>query len=459
MTAWIWKASVDSGRTAKDLLVRADRENLRASPAAAGRLLGTVLRGTRLVRLSDRGRWVKVRYDGWIWQPSLADASTDRSEASRAGPGGGEEAMLGTPASAAPEEGGEASLPGADRTVSVAEENLRAEPAGRRLGVLRRGADLATLGTRGSWVRVAVRGSFWAASANGAGSTRTVGPPSENLRQAPASEIVGVLARGAPLAVVGRDGRWLDVQLEGWIWASSTLAFEPLGGPGTDSTGEPKGPVRSAGAGEASAPRDGPPGDGGPDDVPSGAQPAGAAGAATEGAADPAETASPPRVLSRSVPLKDAPEGVLIGQALTGGSVVPLRTAGDWVKVRLEGWMPRDALAASIAPSGPVTVAMVTSAPDAYRGAEVTWRLELIAVETADASRTDFRPGERYLLTRSATGEREYVYVVIPDRLAERFERLAPLTPLTVRGLVRTGRSALVGNPVLELRELVRTAP
>ena len=135
---------------------------------------------------------------------------------------------------------------------------------------------------------------------------------------------------------------------------------------------------------------------------------------------------------------------------------MPLRTAGDWVKVRLEGWMPKDALGAPAPAAGPVTVAMVVADPTAYRGAEVTWPLETITLEQADGSRDDFSEGEHYLLTRSATGEREYVYVAIPASLVEAFRKLPSFTRLTIRGTIRTGRSALVGNPIVDLRELLK---
>jgi hypothetical protein len=99
---------------------------------------------------------------------------------------------------------------------------------------------------------------------------------------------------------------------------------------------------------------------------------------------------------------------------------------------------------------------MVISDPDQYRGAEATWRLELIAVLEADRGRRDFTPGEHYLLTRSATGEREYVYVVVPEKLVKRLDKLRPFSPITVKGTIRTGRSALVGNPILELRQIIQ---
>ncbi len=439
LRGWIWQPSVRKGGDARTVVVsRTAGENLRAAPSAGGRLIGTVLRGTPLTKLGKRGDWVEIRYDGWIWQPSLATgagASNPTSATSAV--------SANSPAGSAA-----ATAPRTDRTLSVTRENLRSAPNGTRKGVLRRGADLATLETRGQWLRVSLHGYFWAASASGSGDVRKVAEPTENLRIAPGSEIAGVLDRGTPLAVVGRAGPWLEVRLEGWIWAPSTLA---LAGEGAARAGGPteESVTRRTSADTAVA------------------QPAVAedgADAGTSGAgssAGPTVTArveppaGPPRVLARSVPLKDSPGGALVGQALTGSSVVPVRSAGDWVKIRLEGWVPRDAFATSAAPAGPATVALVVAAPDAYRGARVTWALELIAVEQADQGRSDFSPGEHYLLTRSAVGEREYVYVTIPAGLAAKLEALPAFTPLTVRGVVRTGRSALVGNPILELQDLL----
>jgi hypothetical protein len=422
LRGWIWKGSLRRAKDATTLVVSAaPGENLRATPAAGGRRLGTVLRGTPLAKLGQRGNWVQVRYDGWIWQPSLSAGETDAP---------------GSDAGASRSIAEATAAPGpADRTVSSTRENLRAAPNGARLGVLNRGADLTTLDSRGQWMRVALRGWFWEASASGSGSTRKVARDTENLRIAPGAAVAGVLDRGTSLAVLGRTGTWLEVRLEGWIWGPSTLA---LGG----AT-----PAVAAASEEAAG-----------EDVPVTAVTEAAEPTADRGAADAAPRAEPPRVLQRSVPLKDAPDGALVGQALTGSSVVTVRSSGDWVKVRFEGWIPRDALASSEAPAGPLTVSMVVAAPDAYDGARVTWALELIAVEKADGTRSDFKPGEHYLLTRSAVGEREYVYVAIPEPMAAELEALPAFTALTVRGVVRTGRSALVGNPIVELQELLDAA-
>jgi hypothetical protein len=459
LRGWIWKASLRKGGDGRTVVVsRASGENLRATPAAGGKLLGTVLRATPLIKLGERKSWVEIRYDGWIWQPSLSTGSSALSDAGpeRAGDeSGSASAVPLDPISDNSRPGagrGAATPPPSDRTLSVSRENLRATPNGPRLGVLRRGADLVTLEARGQWLRVALHGYFWAASASGSGDVRKVAKPTENLRIAPGSEVVGELSRGTALGLVGRAGKWLEVSLEGWIWAPSTLSLgvggSAPGGRAPESSGaEPAIPVADVAQPLESAPA----GDASISDAGRVAK-----AAATDGAE---AITTPPRILERSVPLKDSPGGALVGHALTGSSVLPLRSAGDWVKIRLEGWVPRDALAAIPAPSGPVTVAMVVGTPYAYRGARVTWALELIAVEKADEGRSDFSSGEHYLLTRSAVGEREYVYVTIPERLVAKFEELPAFTPLTVRGEIRTGRSALVGNPIVELQTLLDASP
>ncbi|MBA2564150.1 MAG: hypothetical protein H0V09_01845 [Gemmatimonadetes bacterium] len=416
LAGWIWGRSVKASRGTGGLVVSVASENLRSSPAPRAQLLGTVLRGTTLRKTGSRGGWHQVVYDGWIWQPSLAaeDVTAPRAESP--------EATTSTSSEKSPRTRGKVV---ADLTVSAAEENLRVTPGGKRLGELRQGADLRALSSSGEWREVAVRGWFWGRSASGRGSTRRVAVAVENLRIAPGSEIIGVLERGAPLQVIGTAGAWLEVELEAWIWGPSTLdlsrrRLEPDGAAKPPNTGSPRAEPRGAEATDRS-------------DV----------------------IAAASRSLSRSVPLKDGPGGTLIGEALTGSSVVPLRSDGDWVKVRIEGWVPRDALAGTTAGGAP-TVSMVVADPARFKGRETTWRLELIAIARADRSRPDFAPGESYLLTRNAGGEREYVYVVIPERLLATFRGMQPFAPLTMRGVVRTGRSALVGNPILELRELVR---
>lgn len=52
--------------------VKAATENLRATPN--GEKVGTVDKGTEMTVIEDRGNWVKVRLQAWIWKPSLTDS-------------------------------------------------------------------------------------------------------------------------------------------------------------------------------------------------------------------------------------------------------------------------------------------------------------------------------------------------------------------------------------------------
>lgn len=55
----------------KVVYVKVSEENLRASPN--GKKLGTILRGTKLERIGQKGKWAQVRIEAWIWTPSLSE--------------------------------------------------------------------------------------------------------------------------------------------------------------------------------------------------------------------------------------------------------------------------------------------------------------------------------------------------------------------------------------------------
>jgi len=98
-----------------------------------------------------------------------------------------------------------------------------------------------------------------------------------------------------------------------------------------------------------------------------------------------------------------------------------------------------------------VTAAQLRDDPDGYRGQLLRWTIQFIALETADDLRPDFTPGERYILARGPAPEYAFAYVVVPpDKVAEA-SRLAPLSSVTILARVRSGRSAYLANPILEL--------
>lgn len=54
--------------------VRAVRENFRLSPN--GTKIGELIQGAELRILEDRGAWIKVQVEGWIWKDSTSASSS-----------------------------------------------------------------------------------------------------------------------------------------------------------------------------------------------------------------------------------------------------------------------------------------------------------------------------------------------------------------------------------------------
>lgn len=54
--------------------VRAVRENFRLSPN--GTKIGELIQGAELKVLEDRGAWIKVQVEGWLWKDSTSLSSS-----------------------------------------------------------------------------------------------------------------------------------------------------------------------------------------------------------------------------------------------------------------------------------------------------------------------------------------------------------------------------------------------
>jgi hypothetical protein len=130
-----------------------------------------------------------------------------------------------------------------------------------------------------------------------------------------------------------------------------------------------------------------------------------------------------------------------------------LARQGSWARVRVEGWVwvPSTLPADSAMASEDLSPADVTANPDQYRGRQVLWRLQFVSVERAEPARADFYEGEPFILARASDGGQGFVYVAVPPELLLEAEGLRPLQMIEVVGRVRTGRSALMGVPVLDL--------
>jgi len=168
-----------------DLIVAvSDGENLREAPAGA--ILGRLNSGTLLEEVERIPGWIRVRRTAWIWTPSLTLAATPAA-APPAGRGGG------APLAEAPPANPPAASP---LLVPTASDLVATELSGRTEG----------------WVQ------------SGAGGTR--------MTIAPNGAAIGRVEPGTDLRVVGREGNWARVLVEGWVWM-------PALGAGGETVGDP----------------------------------------------------------------------------------------------------------------------------------------------------------------------------------------------------------------------------
>lgn len=194
---------------AQTATVTAERENLRAAPG--GPVLAEVLQGATMPAAEERGDWVLVTLEGWIWKPSVDASTRDGHDLSVAPPDG---------------------------------ENLRATPNGDRVARLHQGMLLDQIGEQGPWIHVRRQGWIWRASVSVAGTVATPAPaparPRSNptpvrggtglshvgqsgaaLLANPDGDTLAVFRPGADVSVVSREGNWVRIRASGWVWAPS----------------------------------------------------------------------------------------------------------------------------------------------------------------------------------------------------------------------------------------------
>lgn len=299
------------------------------------------------------------------------------------------------------------------------EENLRAEPQGVIIGRLLAGRDFSVVAVRDRWVQVDVEGWMWTPSLQrterGGFDLSVSVAPAENLRAEPQGEILARLAEGALLEELDEITGWKRVSRRAWVWGES-VDVDP-------------------GASLANAVSSG------GDEVPVLAERWWRSG--PEGAS-----------------LLSGPDGDTLARTHPGAEFQVLAREGNWVRVRLDGWawapagdVPDSAAASPVAG---LTPEAVMRDPGAHRGRVVSWTLQFVSMERAEKIRTDFYEGEPFLLARTSTSGSSFVYVAVPpDRLGE-VEGLIPLERVNVVGRIRTGAAALTGNPILDLIELTR---
>ncbi|HEY7364903.1 MAG TPA: hypothetical protein VIE37_12425, partial [Methylomirabilota bacterium] len=102
-----------------------------------------------------------------------------------------------------------------------------------------------------------------------------------------------------------------------------------------------------------------------------------------------------------------------------------------------------------------VTAEEVRTSPDRYVGQTLQWRLQLIAVQSADELRSEMASGQPYLLMRGPLPEPGFVYVTIPPERVADFRALPPLRELVLRVTIRAARTRYLTTPVAELVSVV----
>ena len=161
---WIFRPSTSpTQRDGFDLVVTSDEgENLRQAPN--GPIVGRAREGTLLERVGERGKWFRVRRDGWVPReavPAKKVADTTRRQG---------------------------------RTGGQADRRTAARP------------------DSGSAVARAATAAPAPASTEGVEMLRETG-----LSRLPDSGAVTTLPAGTPARVIGRSGAWVRVQVEGWV--------------------------------------------------------------------------------------------------------------------------------------------------------------------------------------------------------------------------------------------------
>jgi len=313
--------------------------------------------------------------------------------------------------------------------LTVPEENFRKEPraaSGNKLATLLEGAVMRLEGRDGRWNRVTLEGWIWRPSVSADdrdGMDLVVSKAGgENLREAPdaGSRRVAILERGMLLDSLETSGNWVRVRRTAWVWSGSVS--EVAARPATEEERPPTGERAGAEAPAAAAP------------------------------------SLPDRLVVADAPVRllVSPDGDTVAVLRPGADVAVLARQGEWARVRLEGWVwePSTLPSDSAAATDSLTAADLRANPEQYVGRRVRWSLQYVSLERAEAVRTDFYEGEPFLLARPLDRSQGFVYVAVPPELLTAAERLRPLQTIEVLGRVRTGRSALMGVPILDLLAL-----
>jgi len=337
-----------------------------------------------------------------------------------------------------------------------------AAPNGRAIGSVHPGIELRVIETRGAYAKISVGGFVERSRLSdqrGSAGTR-VGSRAAVLRTrgTAAAKSVASLDAGTTVAVSGATAPkgWVRVSRDGWVLRSvlerPAVATAARSTPAkrTVSATKPATSARKASAGEVAE---------------SAARESSPAASSARALAAPASTRAGPSASAISVlasdstlsptanvALRSAPDARAVATVAPGATLVPLARERGWVRVRLEGWVPeRDLAPADTTVRTGVSAADLRADPVGSRGKTVRWSVQVLATQKADPLRRDLAADETYLLARGPNEENALLYLVVPPSLLATAKAIPELSQAMITARVRTGRSDLVGVPILDL--------
>ncbi|HEX6644887.1 MAG TPA: hypothetical protein VF037_09415 [Gemmatimonadales bacterium] len=332
----------------------------------------------------------------------------------------------------------------------VSATTMHAAPGGTLLARLPSRATLRIGEVRSGWRQVTLDG--WVSTSFVTPSRRNgfdlaVDGTDVRLRSAPDGAEIARMEKGMLLDRVESRGRWTHVRRTVWVRSNAVGAAATR-----EETDAPRRPAVSDSTRTAARP--------------AAPRPAADSAAAyrpmTQGAGQaPADAAEESELLeaSRAASLHAVPEGPRMGSVVPGTQLAVVGRAGEWVRVRTEGWVRESEL--KPATGGPlvgVTAAEVRANPERYVGQTVEWRLQYVSTAVADELRPEMPPGQPYILARGPLPEPGFVYIMVTPEERAQITALPALTEITVRASIRAARSRFLATPVIQLRSLVAPA-
>ena len=311
----------------------------------------------------------------------------------------------------------------------TAQTELLKAAEGPILGRLERGTEWAQARADRRVVELTVEGWLFATSL---GETTRDGfnaivndRAGQNLRADPRPDgrLLGRFVRGALVQKLETRNGWARVRRQAWVARSATDAGAPTAAPQPAQT-TPAPVATTATPARDTTPRATPSsyGDGSRATAPGGAV------------------------------LRATPGGTTVATLAAGSEVRVVTRAGGWTRVRIDAWVPDTALETSGGgASAGVTAAEVRAEPARWIGQIVDWKLQIVAVQVADALRSDLPEGKPYLLTRGPLPESGFVYVLVTPEQAQHYRDVPPLREVTLRVRIRAPSSKYLPTPVVEL--------